>query len=309
MTAPAKTKAMLDPLIQKFNSLKKREKTLVILLAITVAASGFFNIVYKPHRIALNKMKKELALLKDRATEVKAKIPDIAGEQRFLEEERRLAQVLKEELGSLESKLPQQNRLPQLLGELVTQASGYSIDFISIKPIPVEKKKVYASVTIEMKFASGYSDLINYLNRLERISQYLSIATVTMEREKEDANSRSQVTLTLSTILGEGAGTQETRPKEASLVQPIAIQRDPFVSRSEAQPQDEKKQEHHVTGIISRKERSTAIVDGDAYRIGDVVGDKKIKEILPDMVVLSNGVEDTILTMEKEEISKTRITQ
>jgi len=36
------------------------------------------------------------------------------------------------------------------------------------------------------------------------------------------------------------------------------------------------------------------------YRTGDIIGNKKVKQILPNMVILTDGRESTVLTLERE---------
>jgi hypothetical protein len=54
-----------------------------------------------------------------------------------------------------------------------------------------------------------------------------------------------------------------------------------------------------VYGITISKKQPTAIINNEVYKVGDVIGDKKIKEILPKKVILSDGKESVVLTLEK----------
>ena len=291
-------KDLIARCIKQFNAFDRRRRILILLLIGTVIVSGLFNIVYKPQRDTAYRMRRESESLNRKVDDMRSKIPDMKREERLISEEKRSLRILQEELSSLEAQLPRQSGLPQLLGELVAQASGYSIDFISIKPLPAKKKKEYAHMDIEMKFNAAYSDLTNYLRRLENVSQFLAVSDVTMEKMKDKP---SETTLILSTILGEAGRKPPLSEQEAvAAVEPIALKRDPFVSQEVKEIEKETKQAYRLSGTVSRGRRSTAIIDGNVYRIGDVIENKTIKKILPNMVVLGNGKESIVLTIKKD---------
>jgi len=179
-----KIKSVLEKLMKQFNRLQKRQRTLVLLLIASILFSIYLNGVYKPQSVVLRRAKKELINVNNRLLRLKSEIPDINKEEDALNATKRELALLQEQLASLESQLPTQRSIPQLLGELVRKASGYSIDFISIRPKTSKKKKEYPELIIEMKFNSSYSDFANYLNQLESTSRFLEANTVMIEEMK-----------------------------------------------------------------------------------------------------------------------------
>lgn len=288
----------------QFNKLEKRHKTLLLLLIGVLIFSFYFSIFYKPNAAKLRRLKAELTSLDNQITKLKEQMPDIDKLRRSLNEIKTRQGNLRKEVETLESQLPTQARIPQLLGELVTQAQGLNVDFISIKPKQT-KQKEYAYLEIELKISSDYPNLTNYLNRLEDLSQFLNVNQISIEQMKKESAFEANTTLLLSTLLGEPLGKE---PQEGKLkveapsiigTEILKIERNPFTSRLKPAKEVEKEKEYVLTGISLRGKKSTAIINNEIYRVGDVIGNKTLKQILPNMVVLSDGKQDIILLMER----------
>jgi len=304
-----KYKRFISAVADRFNALDRRRRGLILLLCIVVLASGLFNTAYKPQRLALRKMERELRSLKSENRTIAARIPDISRDRRYAEEEERSLSVLQAELEMLESQLPRQPSQPRLLGELVAQASGYSIDFISIQPMTEKKHRIYDRLDIEIRINAGDSEITNYLHRLENVSQYLRVNKVTAEKTEKGPAYRPDATILLSTLLGtdleKGSFEEE---KGVAGPEAIVLERDPFGSKEESFSEEEGPQEHDLTGIVVRGERSTAIIDGRIYRLGDVIGDKTVRQILTNAVMLGNDTESSFLTIHKKGKMKAKCT-
>lgn len=298
MKIKTKIKQIIDKITKQFNRLQKRQRTLALFLAAATLFSFYYNAIYKPQSSALARVKTELANVNNRLLRLKSQIPDIQKET--LGDAKRNLETLKAQLSSLELQLPTTGRIPQLLGELVRQAQGYSIDFVSIRPKAGREKKKYAELAIEMKFNSTYSDFANYLNRLESLSQFLSASDIAMEEMKDGFRGESDVTLTLATLLGEAEASIPGEIKEPAQPAPLPIERNPFLSKFRPVKEGEKKDEFQLSGIISSAKAPTAIINNEVYRIGDIIGNKKVKQILPNMVILTDGRKSTVLTLERE---------
>ena len=233
----------------------------------------------------------------NRIVKLKSQIPDIQKEKEALNAAKRSLNFLKTQLASLELQLPTYGRIPQLLGELMRQSSGYSIDFISIRP-KKDKKKEYPELIIEMKFNSHYSDFANYLNRLESLSQFLRTTDIAMEEMKDGFRGTLDVTLTLATLLSEEEEPQKEDVEEPEFARPFTIRRSPFTSEFRPDQERAKEGEFQLSGIVPSGKQPTAIINDEVYRVGDIIGDKKVKQILPNMVILTDGRESTVLTLE-----------
>jgi len=301
MEIKAKIKELIEKTTRQFNRLKTRQRTLVLFLAAAILFSFYYNAIYKPQSSALARVKTELTNVNNRLVKLKSQIPDIQKEKEALNAAKRNLDSLKTQLSSLELQLPTTGRIPQLLGELVRQAQGYSIDFVSIRPKTSKEKKEYAELSIEMKFNSTYSDFANYLNRLESLSQFLRATDIGMEEMKDGFRAESDVTLNLTTLLGE---TGETKPEELKespqFAAPLSIERNPFLSKFRPAQEGVKKEEFQLSGIIASGRTPTAIINNEVYKVGDIIGNKKVKQILSNMVILTDGRKSTVLTLERE---------
>jgi len=300
MEIKVKIKEIIEKTTKQFNRLQKRQRTLVLFLAAAILFSFYYNAVYKPQSSALARVKTELTNVNNRLVKLKSQIPDIQKEKEALDAAKRNLETLKTQLSSLELQLPTTGRIPQLLGELVRQAQGYSIDFVSIRPKTSKEKKEYAELIIEMKFNSTYSDFANYLNRLESLSQFLRASDITMEEMKDGFRAESDVTLNLATLLGETGRTKPEEQKEPQFAAPLSIERNPFLSKFRPTQEGAKKEEFQLSGIIASGKIPTAIINNEVYKVGDIIGNKKVKQILPNMVILTDGRESTVLTLERE---------
>lgn len=300
MEIKAKIKEIIEKTTRQFNRLQKRQRTLVLFLAAVISFSFYYNAVYKPQSSVLAKVKMELSNVNNRLVKLKSQIPDTQKEKEALNTAKGNLETLKTQLSSLESQLPTTGRIPQLLGELVRQAQGYSIDFVSIRPKTSKEKKEYAELNIEMKFNSTYSDFANYLNRLESLSQFLRATDIAMEEMKDGFRAESDVTLNLAALLGETEAVKPEEVKELQFAAPLTIERNPFLSKFRPAQEGAKKAEFQLSGIIASGKTPTAIINDEVYRVGDIIGNKKVKQILLNMVILTDGRESTVLTLERE---------
>ena len=71
-----------------------------------------------------------------------------------------------------------------------------------------------------------------------------------------------------------------------------------FVSKLKNFVEEEKK-ELKLEGITYNLEKSTAIINGEVVRIGSQVGNFKIKQILPEGVILTDDAEEYTLEIER----------
>jgi len=188
--------------------------------------------------------------------------------------------------------------MPHLLGDLVAYAQGYIIDFNSIKPKTKKDKQLYTSLDIEMKFNAHFSNFINYVRRLENISQFIKTSSITMEEMKDGFNTDSDITLVLSTLLSDATLNKTTKDIQgADFPESLEIERNPFTS--EIKPRlDKEKKDYVLSGTTVRGDKSTCIINDEVYLLGDSIGRYTIKQIVPNMVVLFDGMTQKTLLLE-----------
>ena len=291
----------------RFSHLPRRQKILISLFILAILFNLYFNKIFKPQFKQLSRLKSELAELNQRILNLKAEIPDVEKEKATLEELKRKNKQLQERLVSLEKELPESYRIPQLLGELAKQTQGLSIDFSYIKPKATTStpQEEYARLDIEMQFDVPYQDLRSYLGQLERLSAYLNITDIVIEQMKEGSfASETIVTLVLSTLLSKGPTPLRVLAPESKeglflAKEDVSLERNPFVPSSKAVSKYSRRPKYILSGITFAGTKSTAIIDNEVYRVGDLLEKKyPIKQILPNMVIIIHGRQTEILMLE-----------
>lgn len=288
-----------------FSRLERRQKILILFFVFALFFSFSFNKLLKPQFKQLVRLKSELAEAERKATGLKMEMPDVAVEKVFLERLKAQSRQLQKYLVGLEKELPQSYHIAQLLGEFAKQAQGAEIDFSYIKPksSSAALEDEYARLDIEMQLNAPYYDFYGYLGQLERLSAYLNINDIVIEEMKEsDFAGKTLVTLILSTLLKKGLLVSESArseiKEEALLIKDTPLERNPFLPASKG-VKPSRKSKYVLSGITFAAEKSSAIINNEVYRIGDLL-DKKypVKQILPNMVIISCGRQTEILMLE-----------
>lgn len=289
----------------RFSRLQKRQKILVSLLIFTILLSLYFNKLLKPQLKRLSRLNSELTELNQQISNLNAQMPDIEKERADLEELKRKNKQLKERLVSLEKELPESYRIPQLLGELAKQTQGLAIDFSYIKPKATSGalEDEYTRLDIEMQFSAPYRDFRSYLVQLEHLSAYLNITDIVVEETKEGSFAgETTATMVLSTLLNKGLpflGVLTPESKEETLLAKDILERNPFLPSSKEVSKYSRRSKYVLSGIAFAGSKSTAIINNEVYRVGDLLEKKyPIKQILPNMVIISHGKQTEILMLE-----------
>jgi len=276
---------MLDKLAN-FKKLKTREKTLIIGLAVAVGFGLYFQIIYKPLSSKITRFKFQINKSRARLNELRVKFPQIEKERQDIHSLDVECDLMLTKISGVEEALPSKKSTSRLLSELTKQAQG--LKMISIRQ-KMDSGDEYSRIFIELKFNAPYENTVNYIKRLESISPFLAI-------EELDIAEPKGTTLVLSSLLGETptADLFKAETDEGAL----EVSRDIFVSKSRPVSKV-RKAELKLEGITYNFEGSTAIVNGDVLSVGSKVDNLTIKEIRPDEVILSDGVEDHILSIER----------
>jgi Tfp pilus assembly protein PilO len=289
----------------RFSRLQKKQKILVSLLIFTILLSLYFNKLLKPQLKRLSRLNSELTELHRQISNLNAQMPDIEKERAGLEELKRKNKQLKERLVSLEKELPESYRIPQLLGELAKQTQGLAIDFSYIKPKATSGalEDEYTRLDIEMQFNAPYRDFRSYLVQLEHLSSYLNITDIVVEETKEGSFAgEATATMVLSTLLNKGLpslGILAPESKEEILLAKDTLERNPFLPSSKEVSKYSRRSKYVLSGIAFAGSKSTAIINNEVYRVGDLLEKKySIKQILPNMVIISHGKQTEILMLE-----------
>ncbi len=289
--------------INLFNTIPRRYRILIALLAAVILARFYYNGVCQPKAAEINRLKNEFMSLSNRVNIIKEGIPDIRKEETEINALKEERQNLQKQLDRMESSLIAETGIPGLLGELVDEAKGMKVEFVSVKP-KQGKYNEFAFLDIEMAIRADFQNLVTYLSKLENLSQFLRVMKISIEDPASKDPGDSNNTVLLRTLLGEAPMKFSQKLPEAKNLPAdsaglLAIKRNPFISalkRVKAGPLEE--QEYILSGTTLKGESSTAIINGEVYRIGEMVGGVTVKQILADAVVLGNGKEDIVVSMD-----------
>jgi len=287
---------MIDKL-SDFKKLKTREKILLIGLIAVVGFGMYAQMVHKPLSRKISQFKFQIKKSRARLAELQVKFPEITRQKQNIESLNVECGKLISEIGKIEKTLSSKEDTSQLLGEFTRRTKG--VRLVSMRQ-KMEMGDDYSRIFIELKFNASYKEIINYISNIESISSFLNIEELDITEPKaRKADEGIPVRLVVSSLLGgEMSFEKRLKAKEKEMQEAIPIARDIFISK--ARPAAKlRKRELKLEGITFGQETSTAIINSDVVKIGSKVGNMAVKEILPDAVVLSDGIEDYILSVER----------
>lgn len=285
----------MTELLDKFKKLRNREKILLIGLAVAVGFSLYFQIMYKPLARKITRYKFQIEKSRARLNELEGKFPQIEQQRRNIHSLNTESNLLLDKISGIEKRLPGKKNTSALLGELTKQAEGVKMSSIRQK---ADSGDEYSRLFIELKFNAPYENTIKYLRKLESISPFLAIEEMDIAEPKKGKGGPggTPTKLVLSTLLGEAPTAELFKAGEQK--EELEVSRDIFVSTSRP-ASTIRKAEVKLEGITYNPQGATAIINGDVVRVGSEVGNLEVKEINPDEVILTDGVEDQILSIER----------
>lgn len=288
-------------LIERWRHLSRRDQVRLAIgggLCMLVLAHQH---LYRPQAMKLKKARGEWSAARQQVLAMRATLPNLEQERQQLQQETEATALLKQEIEGVEKDLISRGELGRLLGELARQGEGLQVAFESIKQ-HVKEDPQRPAVVIDATFKSSYEDLVNYLRRVEQLSPFLRIARLEVAEPQEGPRSLADMRLTVQTPLrlaseGEGSGVALTTGRMPP-PEKVSVRRSPFASRR--RPGDDAMDKTlKVTGITWRGEASTAIINDEVVQIGDKLGELTVQQILPDTVILSDGMESYAVAFEQ----------
>ena len=241
------------------------------------------------YKTQIKKSQAQLSDLKTKApqdTEIAEKITSLESEEK----------QLADQIGSLEKKIPSRFNMAQLVGEFTRLAKEVKLESVKQK---IMKDQGYSRIILEVKFYATYINAIKYLASVESISPFLKVEEMEILEPKGKTLELggSPVRLLVSCLLSDNA---EGGTLKASDVSELPIKRDILASNSRpAVTLEESK--FNLEGITFDKKNPSAIINGDVFVVNSEVGGYTVKRILSDTVVLSDGVEDHLLSLKAKE--------
>lgn len=273
----------------------KKKKVLFGLLIVLLVGLVGYRLLSQGFFSEQGRIRSELQKIESDIAGTKAKFPDIKAQEKELEDLQRNYEEITKEIASYEAKIPAAGSVSRLLGEITRRAEGLNMDFESIRQSIEREKEGYLKLEIEMKFAGPYSGVVNYLNRLQDLSDYLTVPNIEISQTKEGAP-RSKTNMQLSMLLLEKGVDLKIQDKESAPA-PLVIKLDPFTSKK-VEKKDRTK-DFKLSGITMAGGDSTAIVNDEVVRVGTMIGEWKVVKISSDAITLSDGVETVSVTLNR----------
>lgn len=276
-----------------FRKLKGQEKTAFIALAGILVFGLYWRVVHEP-------MSKRVMSYKTQIRKSQAQLKDLMSKQPQDKEIAEKIQGLEEEDGRLsgqiellEKKIPSQFNSVQLVGEFTRLAKEIKLDSVKQR---IAKEQGYSRIFLEVKFYSTYLNAIKYIAAIESISPFLRVEEMEIlePKGKTIELGGSPVRFLVSCLLSDNpdGGVLKADPDQRDFPE----QRD--ILASNARPAEILAESKFILeGITFDPKNSSAIINGDVFQVNSEVGGYKVKKILSDSVVLSDGIEDHWLSL------------
>jgi len=286
-----------------YRSLKQRERYLYILSAMALSALLYFSLFIIPVTKHIKEYKKEIADLGDKQKIILSQLPDVEKTKLEIAEQERVIKTMKLKAENIQSKLLGASQVPKLLMQLVQSAQGMPIDFQSVKQKTESPDKDGVSrLYIDLKFEASYENAVNYIKKIEEVSTYVKIDEIDLAQSKVDPRNLVSVSLKLNAILALSADAQGefsySVAKDAA-TNKVIVQRSPLTPKISVG--QVKKDLPRLSGITFRNQPlgSSAILNDNVVKVGDEVAGYKVESILPDSVMVNDGIESKEIKSER----------
>ena len=290
---------MLNVILSYYKKLKPREKILAIFFTVVIVVSLYYRFLYKPLTRNVVTYRFQIQKLTARLDELSAELPRVDEQKENL---RLLATEnggILNKISEIEKKLPNKKDASLLTGELTRLAKG--IELVSVQQ-KIDEGEEYSRIFVEIRFNAPYQEVVNYIDRIEAVSPFLKIEEMEISEPKGKLKGPGvSARLLLSCLLGEAPVSEWLRGerlREIKKKETPSVARDIFVSKFRPVTVVRKK-DLKLEGITYNPQNPTAIINDNVLRVGSEIDGFKVKEILPDTVILTDGIEELLLTLER----------
>lgn len=276
----------------EWSKLKPRERTAVLVLGAAAFFGLYMRFVERPVAKKVAGYKSQIRQSELQLKDLDTKKPQDTLLSSKIKELEEGESKVSSEIAELEKRMPSQFNTSQLVGAVTSLAKEVKLESVNQR---IVKEQAYSRIILEIKFYSTYSDAIRYMASIESLSPFLRIEELEILEPvgKTIELGGAPVRLTVSCLLGDSSVDSKLETGKAP---DLASKRDILASSSKptSELSDAK---FMLEGITYDSHNPTAIVNGDVYQTGSQMGPYTVKKILTDSVVLSDGVEDHILSL------------
>ncbi len=292
----------INPLVEivraRLSRIKPKDRKLIVILVVCIFGSFYFSVSVRPMLNNIISFAKQQKELNAKTKLLVSQYPDLDKIKQEIENTRKDVGNTKKRALDTEAKLVSLKQVPQLLDSLMKAAGGLSVEFESVKQTIDTDNDGLERLYIDIRFDSTYESAANYIKNIEEVSPFVKIQSMELMQSKKDPRNLINVFLRVSALLA----FKPDALGELTAVEPgakLSIVRSPLKSQFSADMA--KKEVLKLTGITYRgqKAMAAAIINDTVVKIGDKVDGQKVEDISADSVVLDDGVEKTVLKVER----------
>ena len=280
-----------------------REKTwTVVFIAVVMGMAGYRSLL-QPRINAQKKARAAVTTLDNDLLRLEAERPDLQARQAHLEEMRQQIARLFQELEQLEEGLLNRQDLDVLLEQVVAKRARLKVQINAVKPLKDEPRKsaeknrdaaeagFYKRLFVQIDSYAAFDDLIAYVKALEAQGPYQRVRGVVVKIEGQDL-AWPRALIMVETLLANTPEQVATRHREVfGAMEQLATRqsKDPFMAREKPKEEQIIAAGLELTGVFGTGNALTALINGNPYKIGETIQDKRIVGIYQDRVVLEQG--------------------
>ena len=276
----------------EWSKLKSRERKVILIFGLAVFFGLYMRFVDQPVSKKVAGYKTQIRRSEAQLKDLEAKQPQDAELEMKIRDLTEDESKLSQEIEQLEKMVPSSFYTSQLIGELTRLASEVKLESIKQK---IAKEQANSRIFLDVKFYASYLDAVRYVASIESISPFIRIDEMEILEPagKTLELGGAPVRLLVSCLLSDSAAVS---PLKAAVIPDLKMKRDILASSSRP-AEDLTDAKFTLEGITFDLKNPTAIINGDVFQVNSELGGYKIKKILADTVVLSDGIEDHLLSL------------
>lgn len=300
----------------------RREKAWTLAFVAVVLGVVGYRSVIAPRMDAADDARSRWVRTDNELTRLQASRPDVEGQRAAVDALRGQVATLYQELEGLEEGLLNRQDLDLLLQQLVAERQRYQLQINAVKPLKEEPVKgaaapavkdakeakegagqptFYRGYQVQLDVLTTFDHLINYIRSLDAQRPYQRVTAVKVKIEGQEMVKPHSLIL-LETLLADAPEKIAKRRQEIfAMTESVTQQaeRDPFL------PREKPKEEQvavglELSGVFGIGADTAALINGEAYRVGETVQGKRVVAIFPDRVVLEQGAKRFLLYPRRE---------
>ena len=83
------------------------------------------------------------------------------------------------------SRLPSEKQLSSILKEITNEKAGENINFVNIRPFPLEDKEEYLKFPFQVDLEAPFFNIVGYVKRLENLERIINISNFRIDSEEK----------------------------------------------------------------------------------------------------------------------------